>query len=52
MRHAITTIVFLAAMFFAAAASAQHECNDGSYSSSTGRGTCSHHGGESENNGD
>ena len=52
MRYVITTIVFLALMVFAAAASAQHSCNDGSYSNSTGRGTCSHHGGESDNNGD
>jgi hypothetical protein len=49
MRYTIATIALLAAMFFAATASAQHSCNDGTYSSSTGRGTCSHHGGESDN---
>jgi hypothetical protein len=27
---------------------AQHRCRDGSYSNSTGSGTCSHHGGEDE----
>jgi len=43
----IIVIGFVAAAL--APAFAQTECNDGSYSNSSGRGTCSHHGGEQGN---
>lgn len=46
MKRIYALICALGMLVFASEAMAQSECRDGSYSNSSGSGTCSHHGGE------
>jgi hypothetical protein len=48
MKISLICLALMLTFALSAPAYAQHICNDGSYCSSDGSGTCSHHGGESD----
>lgn len=46
MKKLILAVIVAASFGVSGLASAQTQCRDGSYSGSSGQGTCSHHGGQ------